>query len=503
VSAVGERGRIAIGERGRIAVATVAVAALAAVLYGPGAMGYDASWALVWGDQLFHGHQPGYEAAGAPTPHPLLNAVCVLLAPLGDAADEVLLALTALSFGLLVAGGYLLGAHLFSAPVGAVFAAVLLTRATLGGETAQALVDVPYLALVVLAAAMEARSPRRGTPVLAVLSLSGLLRPEGWVLAGAYALYLLPPLGLRDRVRTLALTASAPLAWAASDLAVTGDPLFSLHTTRSIAEQLNRPRDLRGAFDTAPQYLESVLGTGVALAGLAGCVVAVLVLYERALLPLAMLGLGLLTFLGLGVAGLPILNRYLLVPGVLLALFCAVAAAGWTALARGHRLRRALQVVSVCAAAGLAAAIPGDLRRQDRFQAFTDGLHRMQADLERAARSPQVRPLAERSEMKATDHRAVPLIALSLDRPTDSVSTLEWGHRNPPLLFAYTDPLTAGELAIPPRVQPRLAPGRVLHSNRTWTVYLRRPAGAAATRKVRRPGLARLPAESSGVTATR
>ncbi|MDQ3936612.1 MAG: hypothetical protein M3340_18480, partial [Actinomycetota bacterium] len=335
-------------------LASAVLAACALVAYGPGAIGYDASYALLWGDDLWHGRSPGYEAPGAPTPHPLLNAICAPLAPLGDASGDALLVLTALSFGWLVVAGYLLGARLFSRPVGVVFGALLITRATLGGEMAQALVDVPYLALVVSAAAVEARRPRAGVPVLVQLGLAGLLRPEGWLLAGAYALYLLPPLDLRRRARALALAAAAPLLWAASDLAVTGDPLFSLHTTRDLAETLNRPRDFRAAVETAPQYLESVLGTGVALVGLAGCVVAAVVLYERALLPLAILGLGLLAFMALGVAGLPILTRYLLVPGVVLALLCAVVLAGWTAVPRGSPWRRRLAVLAVAGAAGVA-----------------------------------------------------------------------------------------------------------------------------------------------------
>ena len=484
--------------------AALAVAGLALLVYGPGALGYDASWALLWGDELWHGRQPGYEAAGAPTPHPLLNAVCVPLAAFGDGAGEVLLALTALAFGWLVVAAYLLGARLFSRPVGAVFAALLLTRATLGGEMAQALVDVPYLALVVSAAATEARRRRAGAPVLAQLALAGLLRPEGWLLAAAYAAYLLPPLGLRARLRTAGIAAAAPAIWLATDLAVTGDPLFSLHTTRDLAETLNRPRDFRAAVETAPQYLESVLGTGVALVGLAGCVVAAVVLYERALLPLAILGLGLLAFMALGVAGLPILTRYLLVPGVVLALFCAVVIAGWSAVARGDAWRTRLAIAAVAGIAGVAAAVPGDLRQHDRFGAFTDGLARAQEDLERAARHPAVRPHAEALPMWTTDQRAVPLLALWLDRPPGAVSTPAWGPADAPLVFAYTDPRDAYALAIPRRLQPPLEPGRVLYGGRTtWTVYLRERLGSASTRNFRVLDRERRPSASSGATSIR
>ena len=43
-------------------------------------------------------------------------------------------------------------------------------------------VDVPFLALVLAAATLEAARPRRGLPVLALLAVAGLLRPEAWLL---------------------------------------------------------------------------------------------------------------------------------------------------------------------------------------------------------------------------------------------------------------------------------------------------------------------------------
>ena len=488
------------------AISTAILAALALLAYGPGALGYDASWALLWGDDVWHGRAPAYEAPGAPTPHPLLNAVCVLLAPLGGAADEALVVLTAIAFALLVRAGFMLGTRLFSVPVGLVFAAILLTRPTLGGEMAQALVDIPYLALVVSAAATEAARRRAGWPVLVQLALAGLLRPEGWLLAAAYTAYLLPALGGRARLAALALGAAGPLLWAATDLLVTGDPFFSLHTTRDLADQLNRPRDVRAAVDTAPQYLESVLGTSVALVGLAGCVLAVILLYERALLPLAILALGLLAFLALGIAGLPILTRYLLVPGVLLALFCAVVVAGWTAFARGDPWRRRLAVLGAAAAVAVAAGVPADVRQQDRFQGFTDGLARAQSDLERAVRDEAVRPLAATRPMRTTDHRAVPLLALLLDRPARAITAIDWGPSDAPLTFAYTDRLDAFRLGIPRRVQPELPDaGRVLYAGRTWTVYLRDPerARSRSTRNRAEREVVRLPAESSAVSVSR
>ena len=55
----------------------------------------------------------------------------------------------------------------------------------------RAYVDVPYLLLVLCAVLLETRRRRAGAPVLALLALAGLLRPEAWVFSGLYWLYLL------------------------------------------------------------------------------------------------------------------------------------------------------------------------------------------------------------------------------------------------------------------------------------------------------------------------
>ena len=80
--------------------------------------------------------------------------------------------------------------------------------------------------------------------VLVLLALAGLLRPEAWVLAGLYWLYLWPAATTGERVRTAALVVAAPLIWAGTDWIVTGDPLHSLHGTAALAEEADRRRSL-------------------------------------------------------------------------------------------------------------------------------------------------------------------------------------------------------------------------------------------------------------------
>ena len=91
------------------------------------------------------------------------------------------------------------------------------------------------MAFVVWAAVLEARRPRRGWPVLVLLGLAGLLRPEAWLYAGAYWLWLFPARDWPDRLKLLALAAAAPVIWALSDLVITGDLLWSFHGTHDLA----------------------------------------------------------------------------------------------------------------------------------------------------------------------------------------------------------------------------------------------------------------------------
>ena len=92
-------------------------------------------------------------------------------------------------------------------------------------------IDIPYLALVVWAAALETERPRRGGAVWVLLDARRAAAPRGVAArrrrtgSGCSARHSWP-----GRVRLAALTAVGPVVVGATDLAVTGDPLFSLHS---------------------------------------------------------------------------------------------------------------------------------------------------------------------------------------------------------------------------------------------------------------------------------
>src|SRR5215212_986469 len=155
--------------------ATVAaVAVLLRLVYEPWFLNYDARYALVWARDVAHGLTPDYTGPYAPTPHPLETAVSLLAVPFGQAGDAIMLWLVLLCFGALVWLTYRLGAELFSPWVGAL----------VGYQ------DTAFAVLILWAVLLEARRPRRGTAVLAILAVAGLMRPEAWALAGLYALWV-------------------------------------------------------------------------------------------------------------------------------------------------------------------------------------------------------------------------------------------------------------------------------------------------------------------------
>ena len=73
----------------------------------------------------------------------------------------------------------------------------------------------------------------------------------------------------------------------------------------------------------------------VLLAAGAGLLLAIWLTPRRAILPAVLLVLGLATFFMVGVAGLSIINRYLLVPSLMIMIFAAVALGGWSMLRPG------------------------------------------------------------------------------------------------------------------------------------------------------------------------
>lgn len=401
---------------GLLAVPTLALVVWA--LYGSGFVDYDALYALIWGEDLAGGHRPpDLDARHSPTSHPLSTALSVPLSQLGDGALGALQAISIACFAALGWAAFRLGQRLFGPAAGALFALILLTRPLLVKQALSANVDIPFMALVLGAAAMEARTPRRGWPVLALLAVAGWLRPEAWLLALAYAAWL-RPWATRDwRVGALAL--AGPLGWALFDWVVAGDPLHSMNQTSSAAERIGRPRGLDRAVRLTPGYLIDVLTAAVAVGGAAAALLALRFARARARVPVALGLLGAVGFLVLGIGDQPLLARYLFVPSAMLALLFAAAATVWWA-ASIERSRVVLAVTAVFALAA-AASIPATVRDVD--EQVDTASHRHDADgslaelLDRPQASERCGPLA------VTYFQTRPLLAYLLDRRPNEIDT--------------------------------------------------------------------------------
>jgi hypothetical protein len=395
-----------------MAAVFVALTAALWILYGPTHLGYDASFALKWGDDLGSGALPRFDARpGPPTPHPLTNAIATLLSPLGKTAAPIALELVAIAwFAALALVCAQLGTRLFALPVGAFFALLVITQPRLLDEVMITATDVAFAALMVAALVLVAKHPRRGRAPLLLLAAAGLVRPEGWgfaLLYGAYLVFIAKP---RDRLALGALALVGPAVWMLVDLAITGNPLFSLQGTRELAAQLNRTTGLGPAVTTLPGRLETAIGQPMAWLGLLGWAVALWAFFERVWLPSLVIVLSIGGYLVLGLAELPLQPRYLTLPGIMLELFAAVLVFGWTRLERG-RIRDTWMVASALPLALFLLSVPAQVRSLDEERTESGASHAAQRDLEQLVTSPAARrAFAECRPVHVHDFRVRPFV---------------------------------------------------------------------------------------------
>ncbi|MBX5469241.1 MAG: hypothetical protein IRZ21_05010 [Thermoleophilaceae bacterium] len=391
-------------------LALASVVALGAFLARPTYPNYDSYYSLVWGRELAHGRLPDYDVFRTPTPHPLWELVSALLSFFGPAADRLLVLLTIASFlGLLVVL-FRFTQHLLGTLVAAIGTAFVLTRIDLLFYALRGMVDVPFLLLVFGAALLELRRPRRGLPVLALLALAGLLRPEAWLLSGLYLLWLRPVLTPAQLLRYGALVAAPPLLWVASDWAVTGHPLHSLTSTREVAGQFGRNRTAREAIGLIPDYLGANEKIVNDVAGGLGVLLAAYLLRRRAALPIALTAVGLAVFVMIAIAGLSVIPRYLVIPSLLLNLGVGVALAGWTAMDPGRARKAAVAVaaLSLLVVGWRAPSLVNDLRKLNGQTLFVKRQHRQ---LKAILQEPSVaRLLASCRPITLPTHSAIPVV---------------------------------------------------------------------------------------------
>lgn len=448
-----------------IAIVAAGAALLWLAVGRVGFANYDALYALIWGRELAHGEAPQTDVVLAPTSHPLADLAGALLSALPARASEDVV--VALGFVFLAAAGYVayrLGALWFGRGAGLAAAAVLLTREPILSYGVRAYLDLPYLVLVLGALLVEARRERAGAPVLGLLALAGLLRPEAWLFAAAYAAYLW--LGRPLRAGELALVLAGPVLWLGYDLAASSDALRSLTGTRENVETLGRVTGLANVPGTLPRRVGEVLREP----GLAGAALGLVVLWRRARrtrpgggrelrLAVAALALAVLAYTVLAAFGLPIITRYAFTIAALGAVLCGGALlGGW------RPAGVALLVV-------FAAFAPSQARRLERTSSALAAQQQIRDDLYALLEAHP--PPA--GDVVVANHRLVPLVALATGRGPRKVVT-------PPRTgAAFVGPATATvarRFILDPRdPAPRVARApagmRPVARNASWVLYAR------------------------------
>ena len=350
------------------AAAVLLLALLSRLVLGDAAITYDTQWGLAWGADLVRGDAPEQELLGASTPHPLVTLVAAIAQVVGaDDAPNVLHALAFLGHGALIVAVVLLGASLFSWAAGLAGGAAIALCIPASETTPAAFPDVSAAALVLLAALVAVRRPQRPIPALVLLGLAGLLRPEPWGLAAAYALWESRERNWVERARLGAVALLGPVLWMLHDLVITGEPLDSFTRTRSGAEAASRTTGIGEGPSELARQLRFALEEAILAGGLAGGAIVLALWWHRrgggaaggwarlaqpGQLVLLVLGLLLaLAFMTLAVGELSLLPRYLIGLMGVIAVLYGFAVTGWLSAPPG-RLRTAWAAVAIVLVAG-------------------------------------------------------------------------------------------------------------------------------------------------------
>jgi hypothetical protein len=470
-----------------------AIAALLWLIFPFGFPNYDTVYMLVWGDELAHGMGPDTGSPLPPTPHPLAELWGMLLGPFGAVtASDATTVLAYLALGAIAYLVYRLGELWFDRAIGIAAALIVLTRAPYLSNGLRAYVDLPYIALALAALVVETKRPRAGWPVLLLLGVAGLLRPEAWLFSAAYLAYLLlepdpereglalrrrPGMGRNEILGLAALAAAAPLAWGAFDLITTGDPLYSLTGTRNTVETLERKTGPVDLVLYGPRRLGEVMQLPGLIGAAAGMALGLAFLRRRALVGVVAAVLAGLAFAILACAGLAIIPRYTMLAAAVLAVFCALALLGWRLLPAGHAWRGRWQLI---AAGVLVAFLVQAYQQYDYLKTVRNDLDEQSAiesDLHGLADSGAFRRGCV--PISVPNHRAVPRLAAWLDlRPSEIISSSE---QRQPRRGYFLDP--ANEEVVhhfvldpndPRRLTTKVPPGfRRVARNESWLLYAR------------------------------
>ncbi len=431
-----------------------AVTAALLLLFPVGFPNYDTIYALVWGREMAHGLSPDYGAALPPTPHPLAELLGLVTTPIGDGALTVTMVIAYLSLGLIGFLVYRLGTVWFDRWIGIVAAVIVLTRAPFLSNGIRAYIDLPYIALCLGALTIEAKRARAGWPVLALLLPAGLLRPEAWLFAAAYWLYLAVDMrptgrkpahmagnrpvgrpvgwklrwrgerGVRELVWLAVLAAAGPVLWVVFDAITTGNALYSWTGTKETVETLKRKTGPVDLVLYGPRALGEVLQWPGMVGAFGGLVLGFAFLRRRSALGIAAVLLALGAFALLAVGGLAIIARYTMLAAAVLAIFAALALLGWRLLEPSHPWRRRWQLFAGIVLLMFVIWLPNQWDLDSQVNTDLTNQARIENELTDLVDAGAFEPIC--GPIAVPNHRAIPRLAFGLEvKPTEIVSASE------------------------------------------------------------------------------
>ena len=453
----------------------IAVGAAVAIAIGQVPLNlYDVSFSLDWGRELIHGAVPDVRVFGASTPHPLSILFGAIAALFGTSGLDVMREVVFLSAGAVGVALYRLGRASGSLAIAILAPAALLISepflfASLGQGTAS---DLPALAAMLGALALEAARPRRGAGPLALLAIAGLWRPEAWLLSIAYLLYCARGRDRREVARLAAIALSAPVLWTATDLALTGNPLYSLTYTQDSAAYAGRPT----GFTHVPAALVSTLSDYLSVPVLAGATAGIALNLWRRSLPRALgvaFALTIVGFAALGVAGLPLNARYAGPTTALMTIYFGYFMVGWRELAPG-RLRLAWMLGALAVAGLIGANVPSRVAALKSDRDSLSQQTRIIADLQKLVRPRAVRDALNAAPAVYASYRIVPVLAYDLSRRPRTLVVNNQGIPDRGAIVLPASPLAKQMFETHAFVNASLSRrGYALaYSNANWRVYI-------------------------------
>ncbi len=260
--------------RSALAISAVVVL-IGVVLAGWAGCGFDSTWNLVWSGDVLGGHAAA-AAPGAflPTPHPGSIAWGLLIRALSFGAPLRTAWAASIEgvFVVFLAGVVVLGRRTGSWAAGWIAAVTLSALPGVAEAVTGGTVDVLFAAACVWTVVLVARAPRAA---LMLSSFAALMRPEGWVLVVAVAIWSWARLSVRARISAVTALILLPLLWAGVGQLLFSDPLAALHVT------LNNAVTLAGRRGSTPLVHAVVSALGPAMAPLWIAVVLVVLGWRR------------------------------------------------------------------------------------------------------------------------------------------------------------------------------------------------------------------------------